>query len=339
MRYLCLWNLVAPHGVENGGAGVAYPVAALAVRAARAGYPCCRLLPCRQSPGDHRQRADPPVARIPGQRLDLVDEASIRDWAGQAGDIDWLISAAGILHSRSHGPEKTIRQLDQAFFMENGRSNSLPSLLLAKHLHDRFRQGRPAVYATVSAKVGSIEENRLGGWFRYRASKAPLNRGLKTLAIGWRRSLPDVAVAALPPAPRIARCHGPFSAMSRPRSCLRPSTVSAACSRFWMVSRLHNQGSSWPLTASSCPGKCDLSTWSAGPVPCVGRGRTPLLAVQACSRWRPAAPVTSARACRGSANSFRSLAYSRDTADGGCCPAVTWLDSVGRFSALVASCT
>ena len=66
-------------------------------------------------------------------------------------------------------------------------------------MHGNFRHGRPAVFATVSAKVGSIEDKRLGGWFSYRASKAALNMCLKTLAIEWRRSLPNVAVAALHP--------------------------------------------------------------------------------------------------------------------------------------------
>jgi len=62
-----------------------------------------------------------------------------------------------------------------------------------------FKHGRPALFATVSAKVGSIEDNRLGGWYSYRASKAALNMCLKTLAIEWQRSLPNVAVAALHP--------------------------------------------------------------------------------------------------------------------------------------------
>ena len=104
-----------------------------------------------------------------------------------------------LLHKPAKGPEKTIRQIDPSFFIESMSINALPSLLLAKHLHAKFRHGRPAVFATVSAKVGSIEDNRLGGWFSYRASKAALNMCLKTLAIEWRRSLPNVAVAALHP--------------------------------------------------------------------------------------------------------------------------------------------
>ncbi len=132
-------------------------------------------------------------------RLDLTDEAAIRDWAAQLDEVDWLVNAAGVLHTTAHGPEKTVRQIDPAFFLENMGVNALPTLLLAKHLHGKFRHGRPAVFATVSAKVGSIEDNRLGGWYSYRASKAALNMCLKTLAIEWQRTLPNVTVIALHP--------------------------------------------------------------------------------------------------------------------------------------------
>jgi NAD(P)-dependent dehydrogenase (short-subunit alcohol dehydrogenase family) len=104
----------------------------------------------------------------------------------QIGEINWLINTVGMLNTPAQGPEKTIRHIDPAFFLESMGINTVPTLLLAKHLHGKFRHGRPAVFATVSAKVGSIEDNRLGGWFSYRASKAALNMCLKPLAIEWR---------------------------------------------------------------------------------------------------------------------------------------------------------
>jgi NAD(P)-dependent dehydrogenase (short-subunit alcohol dehydrogenase family) len=148
--------------------------------------------------------------KVSWQQLDLTDETAMRDWAAQLDEIDWLINAAGILHTRAHGPEKSIRQIDPAFFLENMRINALPALLLAKHLHNKFRHGRPAVFATVSAKVGSIEDNRLGGWISYRASKAALNMSIKTLAIEWRRTLPNVAVVALHPGTADTALSKPF---------------------------------------------------------------------------------------------------------------------------------
>ncbi|MGB5301260.1 MAG: SDR family NAD(P)-dependent oxidoreductase [Thiogranum sp.] len=148
--------------------------------------------------------------KVTWHRLDLTDEAAIRDWAAKLDEIDWLINAAGILHTRGQGPEKTIRQIDPAFFLENMSINALTALLLAKHLHGKFRHGRPAVFATVSAKVGSIGDNRLGGWFSYRASKAALNMCLKTLAIEWQRTLPNVAVVALHPGTTDTALSKPF---------------------------------------------------------------------------------------------------------------------------------
>ncbi len=121
-----------------------------------------------------------------------------------------LINAAGMLHTVTHGPEKTIRQLDPPFFLESMQINSMSSLLLAKHLHTGFRHGRPAIFAAISAKVGSIEDNRLGGWFSYRASKAALNMCLKTLAIEWRRTLPNVVVTALHPGTTDTALSKPF---------------------------------------------------------------------------------------------------------------------------------
>ena len=148
--------------------------------------------------------------KVTWHRLDLTDEAAIRGWAAQLDEVDWLINAAGLLHTRVQGPEKSILQTDPAFFLQNISINALPALLLAKHLHGKFRHGRPAVFATVSAKVGSIEDNRLGGWVSYRASKAALNMSIKTLAIEWRRTLPNVAVVALHPGTTNTALSKPF---------------------------------------------------------------------------------------------------------------------------------
>ena len=99
----------------------------------------------------------------------------------------------------------------------------MPTLLLAKYLHGSFRHGRPSVFATVSAKVGSIEDNRLGGWYSYRASKAALNMCLKTLAIEWARTLPNVAVTALHPGTTDTALSRPFQRHVPPQHLFSPS--------------------------------------------------------------------------------------------------------------------
>ena len=161
-------------------------------------------------------------ANVTWQQLDLSDESAVQAWAAQTGDIDWLINAAGMLHNSARGPEKTIRHADPAFFLENMSINALPTLLLAKHLHAGFRHGRPAVFATVSARVGSIEDNRLGGWFSYRASKAALNMCLKTLAIEWQRTLPNVSVVALHPGTTDTALSKPFQKNVPPEQQFAP---------------------------------------------------------------------------------------------------------------------
>jgi NAD(P)-dependent dehydrogenase (short-subunit alcohol dehydrogenase family) len=157
---------------------------------------------------DHSSAVD--HEKVRWHRLDLTDEVAIKSWATQLDEIDWLINAAGILHTPAQGPEKSIRQVEPAFFLQSMSINALPALLLAKHLHGKFRHGRPGVFATVSARVGSIEDNRLGGWFSYRASKAALNMSLRTLAIEWRRTLPNVTVVSLHPGTTDTALSKPF---------------------------------------------------------------------------------------------------------------------------------
>jgi NAD(P)-dependent dehydrogenase (short-subunit alcohol dehydrogenase family) len=170
-------------------------------------------------------RTPPPSEhpRVDWQQLDLTDDAAVRDWSASLGEIDWLVNAAGVLHTAERGPEKTIGQFDPAFFLENISINALPALVLARHLQARFRHGRPAVFATVSARIGSIADNRLGGWISYRASKAALNMGLKTLAIEWRRTLPNVAVAALHPGTTDTTLSRPFHRNVPPGQLFTPA--------------------------------------------------------------------------------------------------------------------
>ncbi len=155
-------------------------------------------------------------------QVDLTSAAAVREWSAQLQDIDWLINAAGLLHRDGQGPEKTIKRFDPEFFMASMQTNAMPSMLLASYLGSHFRHGRPALFATISAKVGSIEDNRLGGWYSYRASKAALNMCMKTLAIEWRRSLPNVTVAVLHPGTTDTPLSEPFQRNVPPGQLFSP---------------------------------------------------------------------------------------------------------------------
>ncbi|MFN3672918.1 MAG: SDR family NAD(P)-dependent oxidoreductase [Bosea sp. (in: a-proteobacteria)] len=134
--------------------------------------------------------------------IDLLDEATLAaaaQHAAQVGPLRLVIDATGFLHDAAQRPEKSWRELDADKMSRAFALNAIGPALLMKHVLPRLpRQGR-AVFATLSAKVGSIGDNRLGGWYSYRASKAALNQILRTAAIEARRSHPEAICVALHP--------------------------------------------------------------------------------------------------------------------------------------------
>lgn len=119
---------------------------------------------------------------------DLTDEASLKAAAEAAGDdLDLVIVAAGLLHGPDLAPEKAWRDLDGAALTRLMQVNAIGPALAAKHFLPRLAKGRKAGFAALSARVGSISDNRLGGWYGYRASKAALNQFIQTAAIELKR--------------------------------------------------------------------------------------------------------------------------------------------------------
>lgn len=129
---------------------------------------------------------------------------------------DWVLNCTGFLSGNFGSPEKRIADIDPEFFIENMRVNSLPTLLIAKHfshlINDDLNSEAPAIFAVISAKVGSISDNRLGGWYSYRTSKAALNMAIKTLSIEWQRRYKKRCVVALHPGTTQSPLSKPFSA-------------------------------------------------------------------------------------------------------------------------------
>ena len=149
------------------------------------------------------------------ESVDLCSESSISVYASQFTEVHWLINAVGMLHQGPKMPEKTVRAIDAEFFMSNMQLNALATLLIARHFKSALGSaceitGLTKQFATVSAKVGSIEDNRLGGWYSYRCSKAALNMAIKNLSIEWRRTLPSVCVTALHPGTTETDLSAPF---------------------------------------------------------------------------------------------------------------------------------
>jgi len=133
--------------------------------------------------------------------VDLTDEASIARAAQRLSDRGpWqrVIIASGILHGPDLRPEKRLADLSPDAMERVFRVNVFGPALVLKHLAP-FLDRQVGRVGILSAKVGSIGDNRLGGWTSYRASKAALNMVIRTVAIEWRRTHPGVILAALHP--------------------------------------------------------------------------------------------------------------------------------------------
>ena len=133
-------------------------------------------------------------------RLDITDEDSIKAAVeGIDVPLDLVIVATGVLYTDRFMPEKSLRHLDADAMLEVLAVNTVGPTLVAKHLLPKMRRDGRTVFAALSARVGSIGDNRLGGWLSYRSSKAALNMALKTIAIEHGRNRPDAVVVGLHP--------------------------------------------------------------------------------------------------------------------------------------------
>ena len=158
-----------------------------------------------------------------GERhIDLEDEASIAAAAATAGRPDLVIVATGLLHDAGKGPEKAIGDLDAAWLARNFAVNAIGPALVAKHFLPLMpREGR-SVFAVLSARVGSISDNRLGGWYGYRASKAAANQIVRTLSIEDRRRNKRGIVVGLHPGTVDTGLSRPFQGNVQPGRLFTP---------------------------------------------------------------------------------------------------------------------
>ena len=135
-----------------------------------------------------------------GDGLDLTDEASIiRVLAALEGTFDTIIVATGALEIDAFKPEKSLRALDPAALAAQFALNAIGPALALKHALRLLPKDRPSRFVALSARVASIGDNALGGWYSYRAAKAALNQLIHSAAIEVARSHPQAVVALLHP--------------------------------------------------------------------------------------------------------------------------------------------
>jgi NAD(P)-dependent dehydrogenase (short-subunit alcohol dehydrogenase family) len=152
------------------------------------------------------------VSRSSTPRIDFDDAASIAlaaESLRDRGPFHLIINAAGVLHGDFGLPEKRLGELNYAQLEQTFRTNTFGPALLLAHFTPLLAPGR-AVFALLSAKVGSISDNRLGGWYAYRASKAALNMLIKTAAIEVARKNPGAVLVALHPGTVDTALSAPF---------------------------------------------------------------------------------------------------------------------------------
>ncbi len=150
------------------------------------------------------QRFDHVVAfsRTTSVAIDLLDEASLERaaaFAASKGEIQLVIDATGFLHDENQGPEKSLQQIDPAKMARAFALNAIGPALIMKHMLPILPRTEKSVFATLSARVASIGDNRLGGWYSYRASKAALNQLVRTAAVELARRSPNAICIALHP--------------------------------------------------------------------------------------------------------------------------------------------
>ena len=146
--------------------------------------------------------------------INLLSEASIEGAAAFAsahGEIRLVINAAGFLHDVRFAPERSWRDIDPQHMREAFAINAIGPALVMKHFLSLLPRHGRATFATLSAKVGSIGDNRLGGWHSYRASKAALNQLVRTAAIELKRVRPQAICVALHPGAVNSKLSAPFA--------------------------------------------------------------------------------------------------------------------------------
>ncbi len=147
-------------------------------------------------------------------KVDVTNENDIINGLSQiqsqTPQLHLVINCVGILHEDNLQPEKSLKHIDYDNLIRYFQVNTIPSVLLAKYLVPLFKHQDRAIFAVISAKVGSIEDNRLGGWYGYRASKASLNMLLKNIAIEYSRTRKNAIVVALHPGTTDTELSKPF---------------------------------------------------------------------------------------------------------------------------------
>ena len=162
--------------------------------------------------------------RIIHINIDVTDEVSVKAAASQIGEnrLDKLIVATGILHTELFGPEKSIKDIKIENFVKIFSVNAFGPALIGKYFLPLMKKDKKSIAAFLSARVGSISENKLGGWYAYRASKSALNQIIKNFSIEAKRTNPTGIIIGLQPGTVKSKLSEPFQKNVKKGNLLLP---------------------------------------------------------------------------------------------------------------------
>lgn len=157
---------------------------------------------------------------------DLEDESLIAEAVSKIPDslrVEYAFVATGWLHDQHYSPEKTYKSLDADHLLRAYQVNAVGPALLMKHLLPRMHTGKQGRIGVLSARVGSISDNRTGGWHSYRASKAALNMIVKNYALELSRKRNGPIIVGLQPGTTDTRLSAPFQRSVPPGQLQTPA--------------------------------------------------------------------------------------------------------------------
>lgn len=169
------------------------------------------------------------IGHIRYHRIDYSDEASIAHASSVSSEnepLDLVIVATGVLHDGTLQPEKSLRDLSADKFEKIFSANTILPALIAKHFIPKIEKEKRAVFAVLSARVGSISDNNLGGWYAYRASKCALNMIIKNAAIETRIRSKKMIIVSLHPGTVDTPLSEPFHKNIKKENIFTPSYAS-----------------------------------------------------------------------------------------------------------------
>jgi NAD(P)-dependent dehydrogenase (short-subunit alcohol dehydrogenase family) len=170
--------------------------------------------------------------RVSALAIDLENETSLIQAASACqveGGVDLIINTIGILHEGDTlRPEKGLRELDPETMARLFRVNTIGPALVMKHFSPLLARDRPAIIASLSARVGSIGDNKAGGWYSYRASKAALNQLIRTASIELAARRPHVICVGLHPGTVRSAMSEPFLQRYTKNEIFEPETAANA---------------------------------------------------------------------------------------------------------------